>query len=190
MAGIKERIADAEATLAPAVSTAAGGMFGVEVADKWAALKAGDMTAARRLMAEVATIYVRPAATRGGGASRGFDEDRVEWHWNIGSQASTPPARLDRAGGLTERKVALAAARDRAATLLAADPAQADAAIGRAAGCAYGTVGRIRAQLVRAGQITDPGYRTGVDGKRYQVTGNGKGGSPRVYADAASVPAG
>ena len=187
MAGITERMAEAEDKLRPAVSTALAGLFGDEVADRWVALKAGDLTAARRLMAEVATIYVRPAASRGGGASRGFDEARVEWHWNIGQAASTPPTRLDRADGLAERKAALAAARERAAKLLTADPSQADAAIGRAAGCAYGTVGRIRAQLTAAGTITDPGYRQGIDGKRYMSSGNGKPGSPRVSASEGTA---
>ena len=167
--GIRARIAEAEAKLAPAPSPVLAGVPGTDVADWWVALKTGNLTAARQLMTEVAAIYVRPAASRGGGAWRAFDENRVEWHWNIGADASTPPARLGRAAGLEERKAALAEARARAEKLLLADPALADAVIGRQAGCAYGTVTRIRRQLTAAGTITDPGYRVGKDGKRYQV---------------------
>ena len=88
-----------------------------------------------------------------------------------GTSAPRPArlARLDRAAGLSARKKALTEARARAAAILTADPSLADAVVGRQAGCAYGTVGRIRRQLTEAGTITDPGYRTGHDGKQYRV---------------------
>jgi DNA invertase Pin-like site-specific DNA recombinase len=162
-------------------------MMHPDAADRWVALRAGSPHAARQLMAEVATIYVHPAATRGGGVTRGFDESRVEWHWKIGEDATAGPTREGCTERLAARRAALDAARERAAGLLRADPSQADAAIGRQAGCSYGTVGRIRRQLTEAGDITDPGYRTGANGKLYRSTGNGTAAAPRKNVSEGPV---
>ena len=167
--GIRARIAQAEAKLRPRTAPMLSAMYGADVADKWMELKSGNLTAARQLMAEVATIYVRPAAARGGGTARTFDESRVEWHWNLGENASTPPAVTGRTEGLTARKNALAEARDRAAGMLTADPTMPDSMIGRELGIAYGTVTRMRRKLTDAGTITEPGYRVARNGKRFRV---------------------
>lgn len=142
---------------------------GPDAADRWVALKAASPDAARGLLAEVAVIYVNQAATRGGGVTRGPDESRFEWHWKIGDTASTPRTRDGTSGRLRERRARLDASRRKAEEILLADPSLADAVAGRRAGCAYGTAARVRAQLEAAGKITDPGYRTGQDGRRYQV---------------------
>lgn len=178
--GISRRIAEAEAVLQDQPSPLLGEMFGYDVADRWAALRRDQPDAARALLAEVATVYVNPAGSRGGGASRGFDENRIEWHWNIGPETSAPQTRADPSEQVAARKQALDEARQRAEKLLTADPAVPDNIIGEQAGCAYGTVKRIRGQLLAAGTITEPGYRTGRDGAVYRISGNGKGESRRV----------
>jgi site-specific DNA recombinase len=171
-------IESASARLAPHASIVLD-MMGADAADRWVALKAERPHAARQLMAEVCTIYVHPGK-RGGGKTRPFDESRVEWHWKIGPDASAGRTREGCSERLAERRNALSSAREAAADLLRADPSLADARIGRKAGLSYGAVAKVRARLEAAGEITDPGYRTGNDGKRYYGTGNGKPGSPRV----------
>jgi len=144
-------------------------IFGPDAADKWVALKAASPDAARQFLADAAIIYVNQAATRGGGRTRGPDEDRYEWHWKIGEGVTVPRSREGATERVRQRKAALDEARRKAEAILLDDPSLADAVIGRMAGCAYGTAGRIRRQLTEAGKITDPGYRTGRDGKRYVV---------------------
>lgn len=144
-------------------------IFGPDAADKWVALKQDDSRAAARFLAGVTIIYVNQAATRGGGRTRGPDEDRYEWHWKIGEEVTVPRSREGATERVRQRKAALDEARRKAEELLLGDPSLADAVVGRMAGCAYGTAGRIRRQLTEAGKITDPGYRTGRDGKRYVV---------------------
>lgn len=166
-----------QAKLAPHASLVLD-MMGPDAADRWVALKADRPHAARQLMAEVATIYVHPG--KRGGHIRAFDPSRVEWHWKIGPDATTGPTRAGCTEALAARRAKLEDSRAAAADILRTDPAMADAAIGRKAGCAYGTVARVRRQLEDAGEITEPGYRVGHDGKRYMASGNGTAGSPRV----------
>lgn len=153
-------------------------MMGRDAAKKWVALKQDAPHAARQLMASVAQIYVHPG--KRGGANRVLDRSRIEWHWQIGTDASTGPTREGCTERLNARKTRLEESRAAAEDLLRADPSVADAEIGRKTDLAYGTVKRIRAKLEAAGEITDPGYRMGVDGKRYFSSGNGRPGSPRV----------
>ena len=105
----------------------------------------------------------------------------LEWRWQIGTDTRRPgPGREGATEANAARKQALESSRERARKLLRADPAATDKLIGAEAGCAYNTVRRLRERMVKAGEITEPGYRTGADGKRYMSTGNGRPGSPRV----------
>ena len=186
--GYLARIADAEDRIRPPVTQPILDMLGPDATDRWWKLRTENLPAACQLIAGIASIYVHPAASRGGGVTRGFDESRVEWRWNIGPEASAGPTRQDCSQALAARKQALAGAREQAAKILREDPAMSDAVIGRTVGAAYGTVKRIRAKLIAAGEITDPGYRTGKDGKAYRVVPDARRvtGKARELLDHAS----
>ncbi len=144
-------------------------LLGPGALDRWMALKTADLNAARQVLTEVATIYVRRAPRRGGIVARGSDADRVEWVWNIGDQARPAPALLDDGESRAERRQARREVRETVTGLLLAGPDRADTWIGAEAKCDYHLVQRVRRELMQAGQITEPGYRRSATGKRLSV---------------------
>lgn len=170
-------VAEAEARTRPVATSLLTDMVGPDAADKWWKLRTERPEAARQLFATVATVYVKRG--RRGGVAANSASERCEWHWNIGQNASTHPTISGASEALAERRAAGKVVRANIEAMLRADPATTDAHVGREAGCSYNTVRRIRKRLTEAGEISDPGYRTGSDGKRYATTGNGHPGSPR-----------
>lgn len=166
---LADRIAEAEEEIRNVPAGKLYDMLGPDAADRWVALKTSNLPAARQLLASVASIYVHPAKRRGGVVNK-LDEDRAEWHWAVGPDASSTPTRKGYVETRADRVQALAAAREHAAELLTTDPTQPDSAIGAKAGCSYGTVKRIRGELVEAGTITEPGYRVSKDGSKSSAT--------------------